>query len=167
MTLFRLARHQPLHHLAFALGRLATRAAISADNASLFEPLSLSASAVWIMPISRSSSNGFSRKSSAKLHRFDGERYVAMAGHDDDRKPSRTGTQLTQQLHAVDVRHAHVRDHTAGLQVRKLVQENLRGIEKTHVEAGRAQQEIQRVAHRRIVVDDINFSALAIPRMDA
>src|SRR5438094_4991191 len=45
--------------------RLATRAAISADTASLFEPLLLSASAVSIMPISRSSSNGFSRKSSA------------------------------------------------------------------------------------------------------
>ena len=39
------------------------------------------------------------------------------------------------------------------LELGKLVQKNLAGIESAHTEAGRAQQEIQRVAYCRIVVD--------------
>ena len=49
-------------------------------------------------------------------------------------------------------RHAHICDHAAVLELGKLVQKNLAGIESAHTEAGRAQQEIQRVAYCRIVV---------------
>ena len=39
----------------------------------------------------------------------------------------------------------------------QLVEKSLRGIEQAHSEAGRAKQEIQRVAHRRIIVDDVDM----------
>jgi hypothetical protein len=125
-------------------------------TASLFEPPSFCESAVPVI-LERL----FEKVERAKLHGFDGERHVTMAGHDDDRKLPDAGVsiELAQQFHAVHARHPYIRDHASGLQLRKLVQKNLRGIEQAHAEAGRAEQEIQRVAHRRIVVDDVNLTA--------
>jgi hypothetical protein len=48
-----------------------------------------------------------------------------MTGHDDYRKLSRARIHPTQQLHAIDTRHAHIRDHAAVLELGKLVQKNL------------------------------------------
>jgi len=57
-------------------------------------------------------------------------------------------------------RHAHICDHAAVLELGKLVQKNLAGIESAHTEACSAEQEIQRVAYCRIVVDDIDVLTL-------
>ncbi len=103
---------------------------MSAESASLFEPLSLCREsgldhADQPVILERL----FEKIERAKLHRLDGKGYVAMAGHDDHGKLARARVQSAQQLHAVDARHAYVRDYAAGLQIRKLVQENNCGIE--------------------------------------
>ena len=62
----------------------------------------------------------------------------------------------TQQFHAVDPRHAYVRDHTACLQIGKCIEENLRG-GKTHAEAAEPAGN-PAIAHRRVVVDDVTLA---------
>jgi aromatic ring-cleaving dioxygenase len=68
--------------------------------------------------------------------------------------------QTTQQFDAIDPWHADVGNDAARLDIRYFLQKDLRGVEKPHVKAGGAQQEIEGVPHRRIVIYDIDFSVL-------
>src|SRR4051812_44242419 len=85
-----------------------------------------------------------------------------MSSHDDDRKLANAGArlELTQQFHAVDARHADIRHHASDRKLWDFIEKNLRGIEKTHFEPSGPEQEVQRVAHRGVVIDDINSTGL-------
>ncbi len=94
----------------------------------------------------------------AKLHGLHRKRHVAVAGHDDDGQTPRHRPQPPQQFDAVDAGHAYIGDDAAEGEASEPVEEGLRGIEQGDVEAGSAEQELQRIPHRIVVVDDVNHS---------
>ena len=97
-----------------------------------------------------SSSNGFSRKSTAPS-------FIASTASGTSPWPVITITgsdgaafvQAAQQLHAVDLGHAHVGDDAAAGYLRQRLEEGDRRIVGVDLDVGGAQQERQRIRGRR------------------
>ena len=104
-----------------------------------------------------SSSNGFSRKSTAP-------HFIASTASGTSPCPVMTMTgkpdlhlpEPAQQVDAAQPRHPHVGDDAAGGDLRRGVEKARRRIIGPHRETGAAQQEVERFAHRLVVVDHVN-----------
>src|SRR6185312_11063702 len=92
---------------------------------------------------------------------------VAMAGNDDRRPVDALRDQPLLQLQSGNCRHADVEDEAAGLELRRLGQERLRIGEAGRADADRREQQAEGVAHRLVVIDQIDRmvhgAASAIP----
>ena len=92
----------------------------------------------------------------AQSHRFNGEGNVPMSGDDDDWRSDLELSQLPQQVDAAELGHSHIGDDAARLDRGRNLQEDGGGLVRPHIEAGRPQLESKRLAHRLVVVDDMD-----------
>lgn len=65
-----------------------------------------------------------------------------------------------QKLDAVDAWHADVGNHTSKVDAGNRLEEIMGGLEQRDMEVGGTEQEIQRIPHRVVVVDDIDLSSM-------
>ena len=68
--------------------------------------------------------------------------------------------QAFQKFDAVDAGHADVGDHAAKVDAGKRIEEMLGRLEQRDIEVRGAEQEIERIPHRLVVVDDIDLSPM-------
>ena len=90
------------------------------------------------------------------LHGFDGERNIAMTRDDNHRHRELELPQSPQQVDAADLRHAHVGNDAARLDLGRDLQKRGREVVGLHLDPGRAQQEGKRLADRLVIVDDVD-----------
>ena len=90
------------------------------------------------------------------LQGADRHRYVAVAGDEDDRQLRAQAVELLVQFEAAHFRHAHV-EHQAAAHVAPIgLQEGFRRVETGHLVAFAFQQPGHRIAHRFVVIDDMD-----------
>ena len=92
----------------------------------------------------------------ADLHRFHGERHIAMAGDDDDRQAVLDFPQVAQQVDPGHFRHADIGDDATGLDAGQRRKERLGRFVASNLELCAAQEKFQRMANGVIVVDNMN-----------
>jgi hypothetical protein len=97
--------------------------------------------------------NGLVRNSIARLHRPYAHRHVAVAGDEDDRHVGPLG-ELLLQLEAVESRQRHVEDEAAGNSGARAGEKGLRRRKHLGVPTSGLDQQLQRFAHRDVIVDD-------------
>jgi CRP-like cAMP-binding protein len=95
----------------------------------------------------------------ARLHRADGCRDVALAGHDDHREQDPCGGEPPLELEAVHPRHANVDQDAAALESRCGVQQRKGRVVEDRVDTRGDQQLTERVKDGGVVVDHVNRSA--------
>jgi len=103
---------------------------------------------------------GLQKIDRAQLHSFNREGDVAMSGHDHNREHVAARLQALQQLDAVDAGHADVGNDASKIDGRNRIEELVGGLEQRDMEVRGTEQEIQRIPHRLIVVDDIDLSPM-------
>jgi hypothetical protein len=101
----------------------------------------------------------------ARLHGRDGHRHVTVARDEDNRYFRMLLVQPLLQLEAAHARHADVGHETRMAAGVVVFQELERRRMELAVEADRSQQQTERIAHRIVVVDEINQSACALQRL--
>ena len=90
----------------------------------------------------------------AEPRRFDRGGDVGVAGDDDDRRDLDEVPQLLQHFEAVHARHLDVEEHQVGRLALDQLDAFLAGRRQHHVVAVVLERHLQRVANRRLVVDD-------------
>src|SRR5215469_10078025 len=98
----------------------------------------------------------FEKIHGAKSHRLHGERDISMRRDDDHRHRELELSQSSQQVDAAELGHSHVGDDAARLDRGRDLQERGGGFVRANVDAGRAQLEGKRLAHRLVVVDHVD-----------
>jgi hypothetical protein len=79
-----------------------------------------------------------------------------MRGDDDDRHGVLELSQSSQQVDTAELGHPHVGDDAAGPHGGRNLQERDGGLVRSHFDAGRSQLESERLAHRLVVIDDVD-----------
>ena len=92
----------------------------------------------------------------AGLHRLDGERNVAVAGHHDDRGLEAERLEAMHELQAVQARHADIGDHAGRQRPRQRIEEDFGGRMVTRGIAGGLQLEHDGMTDGVIIVDDVD-----------
>ncbi len=96
----------------------------------------------------------------ARLHRLHRERDVAMAGDHDDGKAGLFGAKLAQQLQSGHPGHAHIGDDAAAFDAGKRRHEGTGRFVEADRDAGGTEQKGERLAHRLIVVNDMDHEII-------
>ena len=79
-----------------------------------------------------------------------------MRGDDDDRHGVLELPQSSQQVDTAELGHSHVGDDAAGMDRGGNLQERDGGLVRAYLDTGRPQLESERLAHRLVVVDDVD-----------
>src|SRR5260370_41216751 len=85
----------------------------------------------------------FEEIDSALFHRLDGQRNIAVSGHDQDRERVAVRLQALQKFDAVDAGHANVGDDASKVDAGKGVEKMQGRLEQPDVEVGGTEQEIE------------------------
>src|SRR4029077_15060134 len=99
----------------------------------------------------------FKKIDGSELHRLDGEGDIAMSGDDHDWKTAIQRFHALEKLDTVDPGHAYVGDHTSKVEVRKHFEKICSAFKQRDLEIGGIEQEAERIAHRRIIIDDVDL----------
>src|SRR6202022_1925884 len=95
-----------------------------------------------------------------QFHGLDCKRDVAVPGHDHDWKCAVARFHAFQKLDSVKPGHAHVGNDAPKSKVREDIEKPHGGFEKRDVEVSGIEQEVERISHRLVVVDDVDLSPI-------
>ena len=79
-----------------------------------------------------------------------------MSGNDDNRYGVLELSQSSQQVDTAELGHSDVGDDAAGVDRGRNLQERDGGVVRARLDTGRPQLESERLAHRLVVVDDVD-----------